>query len=365
MTGPKSVLVVAASPDQRNSTSTLRLAVDELRTRNVRVSVWFLRCWAPEVAWEGSRVVDSLRTWAGTEILSAIGLSTPAGWLRGLKLRSWLREVDPDVVILDDGIGERVVAPLGSSPVRILRVNETLPVDEFDEPRALSTADILITPPGYDVEHDLDLPHSVQRLEMDELRRLDNGHRMREPSRRGSLLSSLGVPLDRPTVVGWGDDGWIDGPDLFVRGLWTLAARHGLEPTGLWIGLGDDPRSVQRLRTEADRCGLGDRFIVLPEAPRNARYCGDVTFLPVRAATDADDDMAEAMAAGSTVVTFDVASGYSLPGLVTVPDLDLEAAAAEMASVLSAETIERPTLSIDVSDWVDRLLDLVAEQRAR
>lgn len=32
-----------------------------------------------------------------------------AGRLRGQRLRSWFKEVDPDVVILDDGVGCRVL----------------------------------------------------------------------------------------------------------------------------------------------------------------------------------------------------------------------------------------------------------------
>lgn len=369
---PPSVLVVIASPDDRPSTASLQTAVEELRRRGARTEVWFLRAWLPEVPWPGSRVVDSLRTWAGTDLLAKVGLERVAGGLRGLELRRWLRSAAPDVVLLDDGIGERVVEQLGEPrsagqkrrpPVRVVRLNERPPVDDFGEPTT-TEADLLIVPTGWRTPlappTDRPTDNTAPTLEMDLLKDLGAGHRMRDAGRRASVLESMSVPTDAPIVLGWGDDGWIDGPDLFIRGMWTLEARFGHRPTAVWLDGSRDEYGRERLRAEAERCGLGDRYFLCTQPPPEAKLCGDVTFLPVRARLDADD-VARAITAGSRVVTFEAAGTEGLPAS-TVPDLDLETAAAELAAALEKGR-SQDVLSSDVSAWVDRFLALVAERR--
>mgnify|MGYP000977607698 CR=1 FL=1 len=68
----RSVLLVVAAPDDRTSTSSLRVIADELASRpGLDLTVWVLREW-PGGEWPGAFVVDSLRTWAPARSLAVL-----------------------------------------------------------------------------------------------------------------------------------------------------------------------------------------------------------------------------------------------------------------------------------------------------
>ena len=151
---------------------------------------------------------------------------------------------------------------------------------------------------------------------------------------------ALGVSADELLVVGTGSDGWIDGPDLFVRTLWTLEHRHGIAAHGVWLGLRNDRSEVDRLVAEGDRCGLGGRLRFLPHSDLATRLCGDVVLLPYRGSGDSDD-VKLPIRAGLVVVSFPVWS-FTDPSLRVVEHLDIEAAADAIIEVTRAGS-SRPT----------------------
>ncbi len=346
----RSFLIISAAPDRRASTVSLRALVADLDRRpDSTATLWFLRP-HPDAPTTGDTVVDSLRTWAPAALLSQIGLERAAGVLRGLRLRAWLREVAPDVVILDDGLGDRAIEHVSSQPIRVIRQNAEPPAGTEAEPPPATVAALRLVPPGS--------PHDAGSFEMPLVRDLSSGRRMSGATAKRDVRSALGFPLDVPLVTGWGDDGWVDGAELFVRGLWTLRARHGIEAHGRWLTGRDDPQSIRRFRAEVARCHLDGAVDIVEDAAPDARFCGDLVFLPYRWPSDPLLP-ALASAAGLPVVTFDV-NAIDDPRVTGVADLDLEAAAGEMARLLRDPPPVQPgDQPLDVSAWTDRFLALL------
>ena len=338
--GPQtSVLVLTAAPDDRPSTRALELMVDEVDHRPpATATLWYLRSGPEQTPRAGSRIVDSLRTWPPAAVLDRFGLRRPAGWLRGRRLRHWLKQIEPTVVVLDDGLGERVIRSLRPSPHVVVRVNEIPPDDVGKERPAATEADLTIVPAGIptqlavvDGARSIEQPLPVQRS------RAAGG--FARPGAVAEVRRRHGLPEDALLVVGWGDDGWLDGPDLFVRVLWALEHRHGVTAHGAWFGLSADPDELDRLRREADRCGVGARFHQRPEDPIETRFSGDAAFVPYRSATGLDD-LLEVACTGSLVVAFEAAAAAD-PLIRTVPDLDVERAAAEIARGIDLDREQR------------------------
>lgn len=358
MTGPLSILIVTAGPDRRRSTEMLHLLVDHLARRpELTVTTWFLRAGDTE-PWPGSRVVDDLRTWWPSRVIGRRN-ERLAGAVRGIRLRQWLREVRPDVVVLDDGLGDRVLDGWRRPVVRAIRVNPVGPAAGEMEPPPRSTGDVVIwSRPGRPE------PGDVAHLELPELRDCAAARSMVDPRRRSEAIRRLGLPEGVPLVVGWGEDGWLDGTDLFIRSMWALSARHGVEPHALWLGLSSDRHEADRLRTEAGRCGLGDRFHLRPLVEDSDRYLGDAVLLPSRVAGD-PEPMTRALASGLVVVTSDV-EGVP-PGVTTIPPLDVEAAANALRDALGGDRPARAEharlldaeLWLDHEQWADRFVRLV------
>lgn len=325
-----SVLVVTAYPDERRSTVALREIVARLeREGTARVTVWFLRCTDHQVPWPGSRVIDRLRTWAPAAALSGIGAERAAGMLRGARLRRWMATVDPDVVVLDDGLGERVLAHCPRTALRVVRLNADEPADRAMEPPAPATADLLLV----DVEHRGPEPDAtIRMIQSPHLSHRPAVRGLVRPGARAAQRSALGLDPDPPLVVGWGDDGWLDGPDVFIRVLWAVV-QQGLDVNALWLGLDEDRHEADRLRAEAQRCGVGDRFHLRPSGGAAQRLCGDVVLLSDRSPGRPVEPVIEAIVAGTGVVAFDTA-GIDDEAVVQVPTLDVVAAAAAVVEAL-------------------------------
>lgn len=352
-----SVLVVSAWPDARTSTHTLRLVVNELaRREDVRVEVWFLREKQEQPRWYGSRVVDDLRGWLPARLAELVGLRRVADLLRGLRLRDWHRRLRPDVVLLDDGLGERVLLPRRPIPVLVARRNTVAPdLAEWEPAPELAVAAVVVAPG--EVADPEALP---PELPSGDLRDWSRFRAMAEPEARRAERERLDLPLDVPLVVGWGGDGWLDGPDVFIRALWALGARHSIEAHGVWFGLGIDRHEVATLQAEAERCGLAERVHVRSAGTAAARASGDAVLLPYRSPGDPEEVLAM-LAAGLRVVTFPT-NALPEPGVVVVDHLDTDAAAAALAAALVADRTEAVATFAernDVALWVDRFLGVV------
>lgn len=354
-------LIVTAAPDERDSTQTLRVILAELdRRSDVEVGVWLLRATPQQTVWPGALVVDSLRDWAPARLVERLAVPRVPAALRGARLRYWNRRARPDFVLLDDGLGERVLVGTPGDPVIVRRVNEIPPVHADWEAAPHREPDVVAVPPGLDA----DVPEGATLLAAPHVRDYSASRRHGAADQRRRVRTALGVGVDAPLVTGWGSDGWIDGPELFVRTLWSLEHFHGVAADGLWLGLGADPHEVDRLAAEAERCGVGGRIHFRSADTLAARCCGDAVLLPYRSAGEATDVLA-AVAAGLVVVTFPSVPVVD-PQVAVVADLDVDEAATALVVALESD---RATLTaqatdrLDVGPWVDRLLVAVRGSR--
>lgn len=354
---PLRVLVVAASPDERLSTRTLIKMVAALRRRpDVEVAVWFLREHSVP-PWTEARVVDELRTRPYTWPLSLVGLDRVAGGIRGAILRRWFAEVDPDVVLLDDGLGARLLPSAPRSPVVAIRPNPEPPSFAYLEGEGLAAADLVLAPePPEDPAAGTWVPTAGRLFDTGAVAAIERG----AADARRSAREALGLAPDELLVAGWGAHSWVDGSDLFVRALWFLEHRHGRSVHGVWLGPTDDHVEVADLRAEAARCGLADRFHLLPDCSEPARWCGDATFLPYRVPA-APLDLRRAAVADQTVVTFEPATEAG-PWIVEVPFLDLEAAAAALDAALEPRAGSWAE-GVAADAWAARFVDAVRARR--
>lgn len=358
-TAKLSILVISAYPDDRGSTADLRRIVGELSgSRGHSTETWFLRCMDHQTPWPGSRVVDELRTWAPAALLSSVGGERIAGFLRGRRLRSWLRRIDPDVVVLDDGLGQRLLDHVPRAPIRVVRLNPEPPADREMEPPASDRADLLLVHP----DHHGPEPAARVRMAGAHLGHRPDARRLgSEPARRATR-AALALPLDAPLVVGWGRDGWLDAPDVFVRTLWAVSRTHP-DAHGLWLGLGDDVDELERLVSEAQRCHVGDRMHFREVMTQDARLCGDVVLLPDRSPGRAAEETIEAIMSGAPVVSFPMLAMHD-DAIIVVPALDVEAAAAAIDHLLEDRSADArrerqraAAFRLDVCGRIGELID--------
>lgn len=355
-----SILVVTSTPDHRDSTTELGVLVTELRRRPaVKVNVWFLRH-GETTPWPDSRIVDDLRTLPLPAAIDKVGLTPLAGVIRGRTLRKWWAEVDPDVVLLDDALGERLLPEDRSDLVVVHRMNTTPPSDAGLETPASVAADIQLIPlksTPREGPRGRTVLGTTRRSDLEPARPFADG------VARAIVRSRLGLPADGLLVVGWGEHAWFDGPDMFVRAIWYLRERHDVDAHGLWVG--DDEGDVAAVvDDESTRCGLSEHVTHGPRSTIDARLCGDVAFLPYRDEGDLRS-VHEAAVVGCPVVTFPVWPSND-PTLRTVDHLDLEAAA---VAIVEASQVDRSAATaaasarLDVGPFIDDLLDAVAHAR--
>lgn len=359
----QSVLVITNSNDRRDSTSALRRITRALaEVDDTSVAVFFLRPQTEANApWPGSRVVDDLRTWWPAALIERFVSANLAGRIRGLRLRLWLRQVDPDVVILDDGLGFRVVEHLRRPAAIINRLNLEAPLGTHDYDGMYPTPTVVVAPPGLTVET------PVPVIREHGLRSFGDNARFAETDVRRAARSQLGLPEEATLIAGWGADGWLDGPDLFVRTLWALRERHGIDAHGVWLG-NEQPEAIRRLEEEAARCGVADRFHHLPydghgEMPAEALF-GDVVLLPTRASL-LPEHLMPASVSGLIVVTFEAAVVED-DHVWCVEDLDVDAAAAAVARGLGRDRLalsHSMMLQVDLGTWTRHLLDVALQRR--
>jgi len=268
------VLVVAASPDGRRSTASLRRAVSRLgRERDLSVEWWFLRD-VDSAGTTGSeigprtgpastdapiRVVDHLRTSPVSTAFTRWGADRVAARLAGLRLRAWWRRARPDVVVLDDGLGGRLL-PERPPPV-VVRVNPTGPAEPaasedrwsgpvagwWYSPGAPVDAPSPTVPPAVIVHERLEFePPSAS-----------------SPDAVGAARRAAGLPVDELVVL-WSvaDAAGADAADeLAVMLEWLVAGddRFDRPVHVVWVDPDLTAESHARVATAARRAGVAER----------------------------------------------------------------------------------------------------------
>lgn len=348
-----SLLFITPAPDERESTANLARLVEEANRRSgCTAELWYLRCAPEHQQMPNSRNVDGLRTWLPVRLLERLGLGRSAAALRGVRLRWWLHRARPDVVVLDDGLGRRVVEQWRPPPAIVVRRNRTPPEHLHMESRPEGDPDLWMVPAG-DERPSGSAPVLTEHPFVDSPAR-----RNRNPLVRRQVRQRLDLPVDECLVVGWGRDGWLDGPDLFVRALWALEHRHGLLAHGVWFGLAIDEQDGARIRGEAERCGLQHRFHLRDDQHPDDRLCGDGVLLPYRSTAD-PTEVLDAAFCGAVTVTF-TAAQVAHPLVVQVRDLDVDAAAGALVAGLQVEAEVRSDTARHYFDPSPVVTELVA-----
>ncbi|MFZ4519705.1 MAG: hypothetical protein ACOYOP_15050 [Microthrixaceae bacterium] len=335
------VLVVGPCPAPEHDDPSIDLVVDRLARAGSEVGRWYLFP-RPHQPHPAERVVDDLRAWWPSQGLSAVGLGPVAGRLRGLRLRSWFREVDPDVVILDDEVGGRLLGSTRRRPRLVARPEPTPDAEWAVERRSCPPVDAVLVPARRDAERgtapSAAAPEVGSSIEVVEPPAHVLRHAGAAPS-EGAVSTArerAALPAGVPLLAGWGEDGWLDGPDLMVRVLWVLEHHHGRRAHGVWFGL-EDRAELRRLESEADRCGVRDRFHLRPLRGPEAHLAGDVVVLPLRCDRPGlADELAPALLSGARVVTFPTVSPVD-DSVEVVPVLDVAALAAAADRLLAVD----------------------------
>lgn len=297
--------------------------------------MWFLREGEHGDRWADHVVVDSLRTWWPARLLDLAGAATLAARLRGLRMRWWYRRVDPDAVVLDDGLGARVV-PAHAAPVIIERINELgNPDAELEDPHPRR------------VQARIGAGTALVDTEMFDVTVVD--------SSRGVRLTDGELPV----VVGWGHLTWWNAPDVFARTVWHLERRLGRSVHGVWFSteVGDEVQTM--LTAEAARCDMSSTVEFRRGTPP-AGWTADAVLLPHRGAPDLSE-IVECARRGLAPVSFAHPDGYG-ELTDTVGYLNLAEAAQRLAEQIergpNAELMSsHPGLYPD--GWIDVVVDQV------
>ena len=193
-----------------------------------------------------------------------------------------------------------------------------------------------------------------------------------------AVRAQAGVPIGEPLILGWGEDAWIDGPDIFIRALWALEHRHGITAHGLWVSPRELDEEEARLRAEAARCGVGERYhrdhryrLADEDEPRGSapfglRACGDAILLPYRSPTD-PFDVLDVLCSGLGVVTFG-SIFIEDPQLRVVEYLDVDAAAAQLADLLQQDRAHELAAArgrLRLEDMLDELVSVARTGQPR
>lgn len=302
------MLVVGAESDRRASTAALKAVAHECAGRQgVEVHCWFLRDGDVGLnGWPNPWVLDRLRTWGPARRLDKLRVRRLGDVLRGLRLRCQLMWMRPNVVLLDDGLGERVLRAAPGRPVVVVRRNPGVPAGTRFEPAFAGTPELVLVADG-----EAEPPGSLRDggtvvnmpVLLDELSRVPAGASPDCTNVHPALRARLGVLEGEPIVVGWGSDPWIDGHDLFVETLSALDIESGLRVHGVWLGIDAASAQGTAMVDVALRAGLADRLTLLSDDTPALRAGADVVLLPYRVEPD-QQMLIETVASGPRVVVF-------------------------------------------------------------
>lgn len=242
-----SVLLITESPDLRRSTRDLELAAQALRGRpDVRVGLWYLRHGDRDPVGH-SWVVDDLRTWRPAAALDRLGARLPANLIRGRRLRRCLRVLDPDVVVLDDGLGTRVLDD-STRLLLLARRNAVGPAAGTSEPVTLQHDAVVDSDPWSR------RPEGMRVLELGTMRdgTGSNGAAARTVGRR-----ALGLAEDVCVVAALASE---SDPELLIEVLHGCAKAGQGEVHGLWLDPYGSPGDCRAVRERVARCGMSGLF---------------------------------------------------------------------------------------------------------
>lgn len=334
MNRPISILLISAAPDQRESSRELDLlSVAAERRSDVELHRWYLRHSVPAVPVGDDVVIDDLRRWWVSQVAVTCGQPRLAHALQGMRLRAWYRRVAPDVVVLDDGLGERVI-PGSAAPTLVVRSNAEAPDDRYGE--ALPARRVALTVPGGPATDGVRSSSSIAR-------------RYRE---------RYGLRARSRVVTGWGPLGWADAPDVFVRALWHVKRLGVDDLEGVWFSASFDRELRARLEDEVKRCGLvGSVQFVDEQHP--ADWHGDAVFLPHREPV-IEADVHESLSLAIRPTVFHAPASvirYARP----VPYLDLAAVAVSITEQFAANdgaALFGDDRFVDAATWLDAMVEL-------
>lgn len=271
-----SVLFVSALADDRRSTEHLEAAASALRDRgHGSIGLWFLRPGTRPARFTDAAVVDSLRTWTPAAGLDRIGLRPLGDRLRGMRLRRWFRAIDPDVIVLDDALGERVI-PRGSRAAIVHRRNPTPPILDGEEPPARIEPRGLLTGVSSDAAGS-DLPTCT----LGPLGGLDPARAASEPGVRAAARSACGLPAGARVLAAW--------PQV-LHDPTDLLAAVASEPDafGLWADPGATPTELAGVRDAAGALGVRDRVRIVSTSRPTVRLCADAAIVDADRTDDAE-----------------------------------------------------------------------------
>lgn len=106
------------------------------------------------------------------------------------------------------------------------------------------------------------------------------------PEERAALRQRLGLADGTPVIAGTGPLVWQGGADLFVRTLWLLRERCGVDVAGVWVGAEGDPLERRQLDHDITHMGLADHLHVLGPADEDALWLADVQVVTSREVDD-------------------------------------------------------------------------------
>lgn len=259
--------------------------------------VWFLRG-GDGPSWPGSRTVDHLRTSRVSRMLRRMGLHATSLHLAGIRLRWWYLRAAPDVVILDDGVGGRVLAR--PPDCVIVRENYEQP-EGLHEDRWSGAIRAVIAVGGRTAQI---LPPDV--VIMDEPQRPDPS----VASAVAFLGNSFGVGAGSRLVV---VDQSVDAPglDAVLVGLGSLG---GPPLTVIVVDPDAELGSQERLRLLPGAL----RIHLRPHVPGAVRRIADLVISdrPV-------DDLVDLLASGVKVVG-DIPDGVVGPGVAQISQMMVE-----------------------------------------
>ena len=248
--------MVSASPDARRSTASLRQAVERLgRDGDAHVEWWFLRdgedhgADGPVSTAATIRVVDHLRTSPISSVLDRWGAHAIAARVAGLRLRAWWRRAAPDVVVLDDGLGGRVL-PNRPPPV-VVRVNPTGPTGLATEESYWSgpVAGRWFAPGASDAPGPTEAAY--ERLELER-------SAPASPEAVDAARRAAGLPTDEP-IVCWPA---ADGDELTVALGWLVHGDDRFDRPAhvVWLDPQMTSESHARVAAAAAQVGVAERL---------------------------------------------------------------------------------------------------------
>lgn len=343
---PTTLLVVSAAPDCRASTKRLKQLVDRWSGRHdMSVRTWFLRSGPLRFQWPDALVVDDLRTWAPVHLSGSIGLRALSHVLSGRRLRWWLAAEAPDVVLLDDGLGSRVLC--GMDVEVAVRFNEVSPVDVGREVEWHGATSARLVSVGSAVSRSSDgVPTILESTS--------------SPAVLGDPVPYRRVLMLDPGAVLVSVDGWLDAAAARAAAVFAtrLAELMRRRVDLVWFR---DAVGHEDLAARLPPVGSGVRFLQRPAGQRPWHLLAEVAL--VLDCTMHDEDVVERVRSGQVVVGPRPARVLD-PGVIrgSVEDAEVSAAVAGLLVRGRDELCTEATDRWSIHAVADRFADSISAQ---